>query len=189
MFNVRIGVCIAGLLLTAVQLWQGQILNSISGAITAILVLFGFVFGWESIGDNDFVRAAGVLALFLGVAGVLSSSEAADWELQRAQSDALVPLLMAQGTCGNLLDSELHQATVACSMKGTFDQLAVTTSVAKTLHNPSPAISIADGLNDARSGTPKNACAVAFAAVYSKCAHSIYMPPESLKRLLKEATR
>ncbi|UDF36519.1 UNVERIFIED_ORG: hypothetical protein LHJ69_05440 [Shinella sp. XGS7] len=119
MIYMRIVVCVAGLVLAGLQLWQFQWALAISGVITALLALAGLVFGWEAIAESLPVQAGGALALLLGLFGTVTSSSAFNMELQEAQTAAMsASVYGAMGDYCERSASELWgKATLHCAMQ------------------------------------------------------------------------
>lgn len=186
MLILRIGFFIAGSSLAVIQLWHGHLLLAMAGALTAVIALLGVLAGSELIGDHPVVKAAAALSLASGLAGTFGNSAATDLELQNAYIDATFYLLLAKGTCHDVPYGVVERASTACIMQGPTESVALASDLNKTLHNPSPALSILDDAKQAFNERPRNECAVAFAEVYRRCGPS-FMKPQSVKRLQKEA--
>ena len=186
MAYVRICFCIIGTALAIRHAWHGHLLLALAGALTAVIALAGVLWGGERRSANPLVELLAGLSLVASLGGTLNSSPASDLELQHAYADATHYLFFAEQTCRAAPYGMAERASTACMMQAPTEQVSLARELNKTLHNPSPALSILEGAHQAREEPQRNACAVAFAEVYAHCGAG-FMKPRSIKRLLSEA--
>lgn len=182
---------VAGLVLSAVSLYNGQPIVSLSLALAGGYVGLGILLGVSNTLASPTFQFSAALIGAIGLFGVFFYNRAFDTNLQGAYIEALSDLGTMELRC-RPMSAELRSiqtfGVAACASQGNSDQMGAVVELGKGLHF-GPTLSLVDTSVTLSKGEHPNYCARAFKAADRVCPLAFSSMSTKFRTALLEAAK